>query len=97
MISKAIDRDRLMNGFMKHGSFDPVQVRFRVCELHPQGVVLIRFKDHKAAQKCIDAMNGMQREIHASLDGGSVNHAAVRDFDSEAGQLDQFAAELEAE
>lgn len=39
----------------------------------------------------------MQREIHASLDGGSVNHAAVRDFDSEAGQLDQFAAELEAE
>ncbi|CAF2132486.1 hypothetical protein HID58_013032 [Brassica napus] len=78
---------------MKHGSFDPVQV----CELHPQGVVLIRFKDHKAAQKCIDAMNGMQREIHASLDGGSVNHAAVCDFDSEAGRLDQFAAELEAE
>ncbi|KAG2270688.1 hypothetical protein Bca52824_065243 [Brassica carinata] len=72
---------------MKHVPFDPV----KVCELHPQGVVLIRFKDHKDAQKC------MQREIHASLDGGSVNHAAVRDFDSEAERLDQFAAELEAE
>lgn len=30
----------------------------QVCELHPQGVVLIRFKDRKDAQKCIDAMNG---------------------------------------
>ena len=40
---------------------------------------------------------GMQRDIHVSLDGGSVNHAAVRDFDSEAERLDQFAAELEAE
>ncbi|KAH0899079.1 hypothetical protein HID58_048647, partial [Brassica napus] len=78
---------------MKHVPFDPVNV----CELHPQGVVLIRFKDHKDAQKCTDAMNGMQREIHASLDSGSVNHAAVRDFDSEAVRLDQFAAELEAE
>uniref|UniRef100_A0A0D3E727 RRM domain-containing protein n=1 Tax=Brassica oleracea var. oleracea TaxID=109376 RepID=A0A0D3E727_BRAOL len=95
MIRTAIDRDRLMNGFMKHGPFD--SVKKRVCELHPQGVVLIRFKDHKDAQKCIDAMNGMQREIHTSLDDGSVNHAAVRDFDSEAEWLDQFAAELEAE
>ncbi|KAF3501225.1 hypothetical protein F2Q69_00044749 [Brassica cretica] len=68
---------------MKHGPFDSV----KVCELHPQGVVLIRFKDRKDAQKCIDAMNGRwyaKRQIHASLDDGSVNHAAVRDFDAEA-------------
>ncbi|KAG2300387.1 hypothetical protein Bca4012_011972 [Brassica carinata] len=81
---------------MKHGPFDSV----KVCELHPQGVVLIRFKDRKDAQKCIDAMNGRwyaKRQIHASFDDGSVNHAAVRDFDSEAERLDQFAAELEAE
>ncbi|KAF8064756.1 hypothetical protein N665_1169s0014 [Sinapis alba] len=81
---------------MKHGPFDSV----KVCELHPQGVVLIRFKDRKDAQKCIDAMNGRwyaKRQIHASLDDGSVNHAAVRDFDLEAERLDQFAAELEAE
>ncbi|KAF3536099.1 hypothetical protein F2Q69_00018882 [Brassica cretica] len=38
-----------------------------------------------------------KRQIHASLEDGSVNHAAVRDFDLEAERLDQFAAELEAE
>lgn len=38
-----------------------------------------------------------KRQIHASLDDGSVNHAAVRDFDLEPEWLDQFAAEVEAE
>ncbi|CDY38125.1 BnaC02g06480D [Brassica napus] len=38
-----------------------------------------------------------KRQLHASLEDGSVNHAAVRDFDLEAERLDQFAAELEAE
>ncbi|KAL0681128.1 hypothetical protein Bca4012_047975 [Brassica carinata] len=38
-----------------------------------------------------------KRQTHASLDDGSVKHAAVRDFDLEAERLDQFAAELEAE
>ncbi|CAN8256116.1 unnamed protein product [Cochlearia groenlandica] len=80
----------------KHGPFDSV----KVCEHHPQGVVLVRFKDRKDAQKCIDAMHCRwyaKRQIHASLDDGLVNHATVRDFDLEAERLDQFAAELEAE
>ncbi|CAH2072623.1 unnamed protein product [Thlaspi arvense] len=67
----------------KHGPFDSV----KVCEHHPQGVVLVRFKDRKDAQKCVDAMHNRwyaKRQVHASIDDGSVNHAAVRDFDLEA-------------
>ncbi|XP_059634572.1 splicing factor U2AF-associated protein 2-like isoform X1 [Cornus florida] len=30
----------------------------KVYENHPQGVVLVRFKDRRDAQKCIDMMNG---------------------------------------
>lgn len=30
----------------------------QVCEEHPQGAVLVRFKDRKDAQKCVDAMHG---------------------------------------
>ncbi|GAB4855904.1 hypothetical protein Ancab_024544 [Ancistrocladus abbreviatus] len=30
----------------------------KVCENHPQGVVLVRYKDRRDAQKCIDLMNG---------------------------------------
>lgn len=30
----------------------------QVCENHPQGVVLVRFKDRKDARKCIEVMNG---------------------------------------
>ncbi|KAL6195183.1 hypothetical protein ACLB2K_030803 [Fragaria x ananassa] len=30
----------------------------KVCENHPQGVVLVRLKDRKDAQKCIELMNG---------------------------------------
>ncbi|KAJ0644756.1 putative RNA recognition motif domain, nucleotide-binding alpha-beta plait domain superfamily [Helianthus annuus] len=29
-----------------------------VCENHPQGVVLVRFKDRQDARKCIELMNG---------------------------------------
>uniref|UniRef100_A0A1J3CJ78 Splicing factor U2AF-associated protein 2 n=1 Tax=Noccaea caerulescens TaxID=107243 RepID=A0A1J3CJ78_NOCCA len=81
---------------LKHGPFDSV----KVCEQHPQGVVLVRFKDRKDAQKCVDAMHGRwyaKRQVHASLDDGSVNHATVRDMDFESKRLDKFAAELEAE
>ena len=44
----------------------------------------------------LDECRYAKRQIHASLDDGSVNHATVRDFDLEAERLDQFAAELEA-
>ncbi|XP_076926605.1 splicing factor U2AF-associated protein 2-like [Bidens hawaiensis] len=72
----------------------------RVCENHPQGVVLVRFKDRQDARKCIELMNGRWfggRQIHASEDDGSVNHATVRDLEYDAEQLEKFGAELEAE
>ncbi|KAK9292103.1 hypothetical protein L1049_020061 [Liquidambar formosana] len=72
----------------------------KVCENHPQGVVLVKFKDKKDAQKCIDLMNGRWfggRQIHASEDDGSVNHALVRDLEADAARLEQFGAELEAD
>ncbi|KAD4584096.1 hypothetical protein E3N88_21697 [Mikania micrantha] len=72
----------------------------KVCENHPQGIVLVRFKDRKVARKCIELMNGRWfggRQIHASEDDGTVNHAAVRDLEYDAQQLEKFGAELEAE
>ncbi|KAL6313806.1 hypothetical protein AAG906_010225 [Vitis piasezkii] len=53
---------------IKLGSVDLV----KVCESHPQGVVLVKYKDRRDAQK----FGG--RQIHASEDDGSVNHALVR-------------------
>lgn len=38
-----------------------------------------------------------KRQVHASLDDGSVNHATVRDMDFESKRLEKFTAELEAE
>ncbi|XP_024926271.1 splicing factor U2AF-associated protein 2 isoform X2 [Ziziphus jujuba] len=70
----------------------------RVCENHPQGVVLVKYKDRKDAQRCIELMNGRWfggRQIHASEDDGAVNHALIRDLDADAMRLDQFGAELE--
>ncbi|CAM8960158.1 unnamed protein product [Rhodiola kirilowii] len=70
----------------------------KVCENHPQGVVLVKFKDRPDAQKCIEMMNGRWfsgRQIHASEDDGSVDHTKVRDFEAEAERLEQFGAELE--
>ncbi|XP_050115372.1 splicing factor U2AF-associated protein 2-like [Malus sylvestris] len=72
----------------------------KVCENHPQGVILVRFKDRNDAQKCIEMMNGRWfggRQIHASEDDGLVNHASVRNLDEDAARLEQFGAELEAE
>lgn len=72
----------------------------KVCENHPQGVVLVKFKDRKDAQKCIETMNGRWfggRQIHASEDDGLVNHALVRNLDEDAVRLEQFGAELEAD
>ncbi|XP_058005506.1 splicing factor U2AF-associated protein 2 isoform X2 [Hevea brasiliensis] len=80
---------------VKLGPVDSV----KVCENHPQGVVLVKFKDRKDARKCIELMNGRWfsgRQIHASEDDGSVNHALVRDFEDDAARLEQFGAELEA-
>ncbi|XP_040372551.1 splicing factor U2AF-associated protein 2 isoform X2 [Rosa chinensis] len=70
----------------------------KVCENHPQGVVLVRFKDRKDAQKCIELMNGRWfggRQIHASEDDGLINHALVRNLDDDAERLEQFASELD--
>ncbi|CAA7405314.1 unnamed protein product [Spirodela intermedia] len=72
----------------------------KVCENHPQGVVLVKFKDRKDALKCIDLMNGRWfggRQIHASEDDGLVNHARVRDLQADDSRLEQFGAELEAD
>ncbi|XP_057962874.1 uncharacterized protein LOC131154242 isoform X2 [Malania oleifera] len=72
----------------------------KVCENHPQGVVLVKFKDRKDAQKCIELMNGRWfggRQIHASEDDGTVNHALIRDYEADAARLEEFGAELEAE
>ncbi|KAL6131897.1 hypothetical protein ACLB2K_070270 [Fragaria x ananassa] len=52
----------------------------KVCENHPQGVILVRFKDRKYSQKCIELMNGRWfggRLIHASEDDGLFNHAVL--------------------
>lgn len=81
---------------LKLGPVDSV----KVCENHPQGVVLVKFKDRKDAQKCIEVMHGRWfggRQIHASEDDGSVNHALIRDLDADAAQLEKFGAELEAD
>ncbi|KAK7356793.1 hypothetical protein VNO80_16070 [Phaseolus coccineus] len=70
----------------------------KICENHPQGVVLVKFKDRKDARKCVELMNGRWfggRQIHASEDDGSVNHALVRDLQEDAIRLEQFGAELE--
>ncbi|XP_039125438.1 HIV Tat-specific factor 1 homolog [Dioscorea cayenensis subsp. rotundata] len=72
----------------------------KICENHPQGVVLVKFKDRKDGLKCIELMNGRWfggRQIHASVDDGSINHAQIRDYDADAARLEQFGAELEAE
>lgn len=37
------------------------------------------------------------KQIHASEDDGSVNHALIRDWDEEAERLEKFGAELEAD
>ncbi|KAJ0977064.1 hypothetical protein J5N97_012538 [Dioscorea zingiberensis] len=72
----------------------------KICDNHPQGVVLVKFKDRKDGLKCIELMNGRWfggRQIHASEDDGSINHAQIRDYDADAARLEQFGAELEAE
>ncbi|CAI9754515.1 unnamed protein product [Fraxinus pennsylvanica] len=58
------------------GKLGPVDY-LKVCENHPQGVVLVKFKDRKDALKCIELMNGRWfggRQIHASEDDGLINH-----------------------
>lgn len=37
------------------------------------------------------------RQVHASLDDGSVNHTLVRDLEEETDRLEKFGAELEAD
>ncbi|PAN15909.1 hypothetical protein PAHAL_3G019200 [Panicum hallii] len=77
--------------------FGPVD-NVKVCENHPQGVILVKFKDRKDGSKCIEKMNGRWfggRQIHASEDDGSVNHTLIRDYDAEVSRLDRFGEELE--
>ncbi|XP_058094313.1 splicing factor U2AF-associated protein 2 isoform X1 [Magnolia sinica] len=72
----------------------------KVCENHPQGVVLVKFKDRKDGLKCIELMNGRWfggKQIHASEDDGSINHSRVRDLEADAARLEQFGEELEAD
>ncbi|XP_010930277.1 splicing factor U2AF-associated protein 2 isoform X2 [Elaeis guineensis] len=81
---------------MKLGPVDSV----KVCQNHPEGVVLVKFKDRRDGAKCIELMNGRWfgcRQIRAREDDGSVNHALVRDLDEEVSRLEQFGAELEAD
>ncbi|KAG9452887.1 hypothetical protein H6P81_005791 [Aristolochia fimbriata] len=81
---------------VKLGSIDSV----KVCENHPHGVVLVKFKDRRDALKCIELMNGRWfggRQLHASEDDGSVNHAQVRDLEEDAARLEQFGKELEGD
>ncbi|XP_066334857.1 splicing factor U2AF-associated protein 2-like [Miscanthus floridulus] len=77
--------------------FGPVD-NVKVCENHPHGVILVKFKDRKDGAKCIEKMNGRWfagRQIHASEDDGSVNHTLIRDYDAEVSRLDRFGEELE--
>ncbi|KAL6650711.1 hypothetical protein ACP70R_009636 [Stipagrostis hirtigluma subsp. patula] len=77
--------------------FGPVD-NVKVCENHPQGVILVKFKGRKDGAKCIEKMNGRWsggQQIHASEDDGSVNHTLIRDYDAEVSRLDRFAEELE--
>ncbi|CAK7325988.1 unnamed protein product [Dovyalis caffra] len=81
---------------VKLGPVDSV----KVCENNPHGVVLVKFKDRKDAQKCIELMNGRWfggRQIDASEDDGLINHALIRDLGEDAVRLEQFGAELEAD
>ncbi|GER51329.1 splicing factor U2AF-associated protein [Striga asiatica] len=80
----------------KLGPLDSV----KVCENNPQGVVLVKYKDSKDAHKCIELMNGRWfggKQIQASIDDGSVNHALIRDLEEETDRLEKFGAELEAD
>ncbi|KAL2641663.1 hypothetical protein R1flu_009250 [Riccia fluitans] len=73
--------------------------RLRVYENHPEGVVMVKFKDRAHGLKCIEIMNGRWfggKQIAAFEDTGLVNYAAVRDAADEEARLEQFGAELEA-
>ncbi|CAM6094300.1 unnamed protein product [Calypogeia fissa] len=73
--------------------------RLRVYENHPEGVVMVKFKDRPDGLKCIQIMNGRWfggRQIEAFEDTGLINYGAVRDFAEEEARLEQFGAELEA-
>ncbi|KAL2558855.1 RNA binding (RRM/RBD/RNP motif) family protein [Forsythia ovata] len=81
------------------GKLGPVDY-VKVCENHPQGVILVKFKDRKDALKCIELMNGRWfggRQVHASEDDGLINHTLLRDLDEETDRLERFGAELEAD
>lgn len=81
---------------MKFGPVDNI----KVCENHPQGVVLVKFKDRKDGIKCIEALNERWfggKQIHASEDDGSIKHSLIRDYDAEVSRLERFGEELEEE
>ncbi|XP_042001070.1 splicing factor U2AF-associated protein 2-like [Salvia splendens] len=80
----------------KLGPLDAV----KICENHPHGVILVKYKDSKDALKCIELMNGRWfggKQVNACLDDGTVNHALVRDLEEETDRLEKFGEELENE
>ncbi|XP_042039757.1 splicing factor U2AF-associated protein 2-like [Salvia splendens] len=80
----------------KLGPLDAV----KICENHPQGVILVKYKDSKDALKCIELMNRRWfggKQVNACLDDGTVNHALVRDLEEETDRLEKFGEELENE
>eukprot|EP00252_Welwitschia_mirabilis_P007474 TRINITY_DN18864_c0_g1_i1.p1 TRINITY_DN18864_c0_g1~~TRINITY_DN18864_c0_g1_i1.p1 ORF type:complete len:520 (-),score=142.31 TRINITY_DN18864_c0_g1_i1:396-1955(-) len=77
----------------------PVE-RIKIYENHPQGVILVKFRERQDGLKCIQLMNGRWfggRQVEALEDDGTVNHALIRDEELEAERLESFGAELEAD
>ncbi|KAJ7534422.1 hypothetical protein O6H91_13G093700 [Diphasiastrum complanatum] len=72
--------------------------RLRVYENHPDGVVMVKFKEREAGLKCIQVMNGRWfggRQLEAFEDDGLTNYAVVRDLQADQDRLEQFGADLE--
>ncbi|RWW81036.1 hypothetical protein BHE74_00010594 [Ensete ventricosum] len=64
----------------------------RTLQLSDGGIVLMHFP---CMMNLVYRFGG--RQIHASEDDGSVNHALIRDIDAEVSRLEQFGAELDAD
>lgn len=68
------------------------------CSLYWLVIVILRLIDCNLCRDlrlCYYRFGG--RQIQASEDDGSVNHAAIRDLEYDAKRLEEFGAELEAD
>ncbi|EFJ36894.1 hypothetical protein SELMODRAFT_77296, partial [Selaginella moellendorffii] len=73
--------------------------KVRIFERHPEGVIVVKFKNREEGLSCIRLMDGRWfggRQIEAAEDAGLVDYAAVVDLAEEAERLEKFGAELEA-